>query len=109
MHLDPLADEPGSSSRTFLARDSGGRTGRVGFVSPCSEPFCGECRRLRLTTTGRLLGCLGQRRWVDVRAALRAPGGPDEANLARAVEEALRAKSDGRRFARQDLMVRIGG
>jgi cyclic pyranopterin phosphate synthase len=109
MHLEPLADEPGSSSGTFLARDSGGRTGRVGFVSPCSEPFCGECRRLRLTTTGRLLGCLGQRRGVDVRAALRAPGGPDEANLARAVEEALRAKSDGRRFARQDLMVRIGG
>ena len=109
MDLEPLAGEPGSSSGTFLARDSGGRTGRVGFVSPCSEPFCSECRRLRLTTTGRLLGCLGQPRWVDVRAALRAPGGPDETDLARAVEEALRAKSDDRCFARQDLMVRIGG
>ena len=109
MHLEPLAEEPGSSSRTFLARGQDGRTGRVGFVSPCSEPFCDGCRRLRLTTTGRLLGCLGQRRGVDVRAALRAPGGPDEADLDRAVREALRAKQAARHFAEQEPMLRIGG
>jgi len=105
MDLEPLA----ASGDTFLARDPGGRAGRVGFVSPCSEPFCTECRRLRLTTTGRLIGCLGQRRGVDVRPILRAPGGPDESALARAIEASLQMKQNVRRFDEQDLMVRIGG
>jgi len=109
MELVPLAEEPDRASRSFLARDAAGRSGRIGFVSPCSEPFCRTCRRLRLTATGRLLGCLGQTRGIDVRALLRGSGEPDETLLCGAVEEALRLKRGGRRFAEQELMVRIGG
>ena len=30
----------------------------VGFISPLSDPFCGECNRLRLDCRGRLYPCL---------------------------------------------------
>ncbi len=107
--LEPLPREPGASSRDFLARDADGRTGRIGFISPCTAPFCGDCRRLRLTATGRLLGCLARPEGIDVRPLLRARGPTYEAALADAVEEALGLKRAGRRFADQQLMAGIGG
>jgi cyclic pyranopterin phosphate synthase len=71
--LEPLPYEPGASSRNFLARSACGRAGVIGFISPCSDAFCGHCRRLRLTADGRLLGCLAQPRGTDIRGLL-APG-----------------------------------
>lgn len=46
---------------------------RVGFISPHSHNFCGECNRIRVTVEGRLLFCLGNEHSIDVRALLRAP------------------------------------
>jgi cyclic pyranopterin phosphate synthase len=71
--LRPLPYEPGASSRNFLARGASGRAGIIGFISPCSNAFCGGCRRLRLTADGRLLGCLAQPQGADIRGLL-APG-----------------------------------
>ncbi len=33
-------------------------TGRIGFISAMSRPFCERCNRLRLTATGQLRACL---------------------------------------------------
>ena len=33
-------------------------TGEIGFISPVSEPFCGDCNRIRLTAEGELRTCL---------------------------------------------------
>ncbi|MCX5676006.1 MAG: GTP 3',8-cyclase MoaA [Planctomycetota bacterium] len=120
LRLRPLPYEPGASSRNFLARDTSGRAGVIGFISPCSEAFCDHCRRLRLTADGRLLGCLAQPQGTDIRGLL-APGAAGQVEdppwrethranaLVRAVEEALSFKRSGRRFAEQRHMISIGG
>ena len=107
--LEPMPVVPGVPSRDFRARDAEGRRGIVGFISPCSEPFCGDCRRLRLTSTGRLLGCLGRAEGPDVSAMLRSPGACDEAGLLAAIDRALRLKQEDHCFAGQRIMVTVGG
>ena len=44
---------------------------RIGFISPHSHNFCDTCNRVRLTTEGRLLLCLGHENAIDLRALLR--------------------------------------
>ncbi len=107
--LRALPPVPGGSSRNYRAIDADGRQGVVGFISPCTEPFCAGCRRLRLTATGRLLGCLAQAEGPQVRRLLPARTPEDEAHLAEAVEQALRLKRNARRFDEQRLMGRVGG
>jgi len=108
--LRPIAGDGGSSSRNFLARSpSGGASGIIGFISPCSDSFCAGCRRLRLTADRRLLGCLAQPAGVNIRDALRAAGAECEARLVAAVEAALGLKRAGRRFAAQGPMIAVGG
>lgn len=107
--LEPLVGEPGSSSRDFRVRDGCGRTGVVGLISPCTRPFCDRCRRLRLTATGRLLGCLAQAEGIDIRPMLAASSSQARAQVVEAVERALLLKHSGRRFGDQKHMVRIGG
>ena len=107
--LRSLPPVPGGSSRDYRAVDADGREGVVGFISPCTEPFCASCRRLRLTATGRLLGCLARAEGPQVRSLLR-DGAPDaEDRLVEAIEEALRLKRYDRRFDEQRLMGRVGG
>lgn len=51
---------------------------RVGFITTLSEPFCDQCRRLRLTAWGTLRPCLFSAREADL-APLLANGAGDEA------------------------------
>jgi cyclic pyranopterin phosphate synthase len=100
---------PGGTSRDYLARDEGGWESMVGFISSCTSPFCGGCNRLRLTATGRLVGCLARSEGLDLRPLLRGEGPGVERQLAEAVEGALDLKRRTRRFARQEMMVKVGG
>ncbi len=43
----------------------------IGFISPHSANFCSTCNRVRITTEGRLLLCLGNEHSVDLKAILR--------------------------------------
>ncbi len=43
----------------------------LGFISPHSHNFCGECNRVRVTVEGRLLLCLGNEHSIDLRPYLR--------------------------------------
>ena len=45
---------------------------RVGFISPHSHNFCGDCNRVRVTAEGRLLLCLGNEHSVDLKSVMRA-------------------------------------
>jgi len=45
--------------------------GRIGFINPVSEPFCGNCNRLRLTAEGQIRNCLFSDVDWDARALLR--------------------------------------
>ncbi len=52
---------------------------RIGFISPHSHNFCGDCNRVRLTATGKLLLCLGNEHAVDLKALVRRyPNEPDK-------------------------------
>jgi cyclic pyranopterin phosphate synthase len=54
-----------------------GAVGVIGFISPLSNHFCGECNRLRLTADGKLRPCLFSETEIDLKPALRS-GAPDD-------------------------------
>ncbi|MBR9828865.1 MAG: GTP 3',8-cyclase MoaA [Oceanospirillales bacterium] len=72
--LTPSTERTGGPSRYFRMADS---DIRVGFISPHSHNFCGDCNRVRVTVEGRLLLCLGNEHSVDLREVLRSY--PDDA------------------------------
>lgn len=51
--------------------------GAVGFISSVSEPFCGDCTRLRLSADGSLYTCLFASSGMDIKHVLRSDA-PDE-------------------------------
>ena len=82
--LEPVEREPHATARVYRFAD--GR-GAIGFINPVSEPFCGDCNRIRLTADGRLRTCLFSLNETDLRAPLRA--GADDAELEQIVRDAV--------------------
>jgi cyclic pyranopterin phosphate synthase len=70
---------------------------RIGFISPHSHNFCGDCNRVRITAEGRLLLCLGQEHSVDLQRVLRAHPG-DRDFLKQAIVDAMAIKPKGHEF-----------
>jgi len=66
--LEPEPREPHSTARVYRFQD--GR-GKIGFINPVSEPFCGDCNRVRLTADGRLRTCLFSLNETDLRTPVR--------------------------------------
>ncbi len=83
----------GGPSRYVDIAETGGR---LCFITPHTSNFCSGCNRLRVTATGQLYPCLGGGEQVDLRSALRSDT-PD-ANLATALDEALRIKPEKHHF-----------
>jgi cyclic pyranopterin phosphate synthase len=65
---------------------------RLGIISTVSNPFCGNCDRIRLTADGHLFSCLFAPRGVNLRDALR---GGDGGALDSAITEAVLRKPAG--------------
>ena len=92
--LIPTAEQTGGPARYFRIIET---NTKVGFISPHSHNFCEACNRVRVTTEGRLLLCLGQEHSVDLRAILRrAPG--DLAQLKQTIRQAMDIKPRGHDF-----------
>jgi cyclic pyranopterin phosphate synthase len=66
--LVPLASETAATSSRFAFAD---HAGEIGFVSPVSEAFCGNCDRARLTADGQLRTCLFALGETDLRGPMR--------------------------------------
>jgi len=47
-----------------------GYPGRISFISAMSRSFCKSCNRLRLTSEGKLIGCLFGNKNIDLRPLL---------------------------------------
>jgi cyclic pyranopterin phosphate synthase len=109
--MTPVADAGGSSATAMLYRLSGPDLPAetiIGFIRPVSAPFCRTCDRIRLRGDGRLLPCLSQGVYFDlkpyIRPALR------QAELVAFVREAIAgAKADSPQERRIQAMWRIGG
>ena len=69
--LDIRPKTSGPSSSYQLA----GSNTHVGFISPHSHNFCGDCNRVRVTAEGRLLLCLGNEHSGDLRSVMRSNPG----------------------------------
>lgn len=91
--LKPIAFSTGGPARYVEVVETGGR---LGLITPHTNNFCAGCNRLRVTATGQLYPCLGGGERVDLRAALRSDA--PEANLAAALDEALRIKPEKHHF-----------
>ena len=73
--LEPEPREPSATARVYRFTDG---KGRIGFINPVSEPFCGDCNRIRLTAEGRLRTCLFSLNETDLREPLRAGASDDD-------------------------------
>ena len=82
--LEPQPREPSATARTYRFADD---RGSIGFINPVSEPFCGDCNRIRLTADGRLRTCLFSLNETDLRAPMRE--GADDQELERIVRDAV--------------------
>ena len=100
---------PGASTRYFEASDGNGSNGLVGLISGQSQPFCSSCRRLRLTSTGKLISCLARGQGPDIRALLCSNAPADRKTLKNILSDELAAKAHRGDFDTTHAMVAVGG
>ncbi len=91
--LLPSLQTSGGPARYFELTDS---DSRIGFISPHSHNFCGDCNRVRVTVEGRLLLCLGNEHSADLREVLRS--GADDATLQQTIVKAMDLKPERHYF-----------
>ncbi|CAJ5361689.1 molybdenum cofactor biosynthesis protein A [Burkholderia pseudomallei] len=92
--LFPSDVSTGGPARYFRMADS---EIRIGVIAPHSHNFCGDCNRVRVTASGRLLLCLGNEHGVELRDVLRTNPG-DDARLRGAIAAAMPLKPERHRF-----------
>ncbi|HWM10440.1 MAG TPA: GTP 3',8-cyclase MoaA [Solirubrobacteraceae bacterium] len=82
--LEAVGRERHGTARRYRFADG---IGEMGFISPVSEPFCGDCNRIRLTAEGELRTCLFSATETDLRGPLRS--GATDAELEEIVRDAV--------------------
>ena len=99
--LQPSVVNTGGPSRYYQIA---GSNSKIGFISPHSHNFCDSCNRVRVTTEGRLLLCLGQEHSVDLREIIRDY--PDDSErLKQAIIDSMKIKPEGHEFAIEEQPV----
>jgi cyclic pyranopterin phosphate synthase len=82
--LEPVGRERHGTARRYRFADG---TGEMGFISPVTQPFCGDCNRIRLTAEGELRTCLFSMTETDLREPLRS--GASDAELEQIIRDAV--------------------
>jgi cyclic pyranopterin phosphate synthase len=97
--LSPLpARRRGEVARRWQYDDGGGE---IGIIASVTAPFCSDCTRARITSTGELFTCLFSAHGTDLRALLR--GGEDDEALQAAVSSVWARREDRYSELRQVL------
>ena len=73
--LEAEPREPSATARVYRFADG---QGKIGFINPLSEPFCGDCDRIRVTAEGKLRTCLFSLHETDLRGPLRSDASDDD-------------------------------
>ena len=108
--LERVGRERHGTSRRWRFADG---QGEIGFISPVTEPFCGDCNRIRLTAEGELRTCLFSMTETDLRGPLRS--GATDADLETIIRDAVWRKelkhhvNDPGFVQPERTMSRIGG
>lgn len=88
--LEPIEQNyPGEVARRYRYRDG---KGEVGVIASVTQPFCGACQRLRISSEGKLYTCLFGGMGYDLRARIR--DGASDGELTDAVTALWRARTD---------------
>jgi cyclic pyranopterin phosphate synthase len=91
--------EPSATARYWTTEDGH----RFGIIANESEPFCRDCDRLRLDSSGHIYGCLSSNQPIGLGLSESA------AEWDRKLEEALGQKQEVRFVGSGLSMLRIGG
>jgi cyclic pyranopterin phosphate synthase len=87
--------------------------GTVGVIPSVSQPFCGDCDRVRITSDGQFRTCLFATNEFDLRAIMRNGGNDDE--MAQLIIDAVATKWAGHQINQVNFirpnrsMSQIGG
>ena len=74
--LEPLVRRrPGDVANRYRYLDGGGE---IGVITSVTQPFCGDCSRVRLSAEGQLYTCLFAAAGHDLKTLLRAGASDDE-------------------------------
>jgi molybdenum cofactor biosynthesis protein A len=109
-----LLDEKHDTAKKFAVH---GYKGTFAFITTMSQPFCGDCNRLRLTADGKIKNCLFGKEELDLLTPYR-----NKENIESVIFESVQRKHAmmGGQFARTYLetdanlvenrsMIKIGG
>jgi len=66
--------------------------GEIGVISSVSQPFCGDCTRMRLSSDGKIMTCLFASIGVDLKNHLR--GGATDEELEEIISKTWRFRKD---------------
>jgi cyclic pyranopterin phosphate synthase len=106
--LEPLQREANATHRRWRYRDGGGAGSPVAppisTIAAISEPFCGDCNRLRITADGLAFACLFASTGTDLRPWLRPR--PQAAALRLALADLWHSRSDRYSEERAELRAK---
>ena len=88
--VEPVGHREHAPAELFSLDGSGPH---VGVIASVTQPFCGDCDRLRLTADGHLRACLFSRDEDDLRPVLR--GGASDEDLAAKLRAVVAGKGAG--------------
>ena len=74
MPLRQIEHERSETARRYVFEDG---IGEIGIIAPVSQPFCGACSRIRVTSDGKIRTCLFSVREHDL-GGLMSRGASDE-------------------------------
>jgi cyclic pyranopterin phosphate synthase len=69
------ANNPSETARRFTFGDG---VGEIGIIAPVSQPFCGQCSRVRLTSDGKVRTCLFSQSDHDLVGLMRSGASDDD-------------------------------
>lgn len=104
--LTPVPSPRGATATRYLAGGLG-LSGVLGVIAPVTEPFCGSCRRGRVTADGKFFPCLLQDHHVDLRPAWRNADF-DAARADALIRSAVQAKNE-QGTIQPAAMIQLGG
>ncbi len=101
---------PSETARRYVFDDG---KGEIGIIAPVSNPFCGHCSRVRVTSDGKIRTCLFSVFEHDLGAQMRRGATDDE--LAAFITRVIETKEERHHIGESDFvpasrtMVHIGG
>ncbi len=109
----PLVEIPHGRSETARRYRFDDGIGEIGIIAPVSNPFCGHCSRIRITSDGKIRTCLFSVWDHDLHGLMRR-GAPD-AELVEFIRSVVEKKEERHHIGEPDFvpasrtMVHIGG